>query len=62
MSKIKMQKIYYCDDKFESIIAVLNKRGWIRDANTVTDNNAADTIHKNAVLLWTNLVSALPRV
>ena len=52
--------MYYCDDKFDSVITSLNKRGWKRDIDTNTntvDTNTVDTIHKNATLLWTNLVS-----
>lgn len=46
-----MEKIFYCDDKFDTVIGKLTERSWTRDL----DNN--DNIHKHCSLIWTNLVN-----
>lgn len=44
-------KMFFCDDKFDVVCRELLSRGWKRDLDP------DDRIHKNATLIWTNLVS-----
>jgi hypothetical protein len=42
--------MFFCDDKFDAVCKELLSRGWKRDLDT------DDRVHKNATLIWTNLV------
>ena len=51
-----MSKQYWCDDKFQNIIDVLDYRGWKRDESVDYPSSATTLIWKNLRAIKWNMI------